>query len=72
LFEGGDATLIPSDNPASKTMVNGKVLSGRKELDSGDRIRFGNHVFFLYVDPDEIGEKHDWEEAVKEANEAEV
>lgn len=72
LFENGDATIIPSREGDRKTMINGKIITEKQELDSGDRIRFGNHVFYVYVDPDEIAEQHDWEFAMEEANEAEV
>lgn len=68
----GEATIIPSSDPKSKTMVNGNIIHNPTQLISGYRIRFGNHVFFEYVDPEVAYEKHDWEFVVKEANEAEV
>jgi len=38
-----------------------------------DRIKFGNHLYFLFVDPAEpINTEIDWESAVKEANETEM
>jgi len=42
-------------------------------LENKDRIRFGNHNYFLYIDPEEISnENYDWEYAVKECSEEEV
>ena len=54
-------------------MLNGKLLTSPTVLENQDRIRFGNHNFFLYIDPEELtSAKFDWEYAVKEANEEQV
>jgi pSer/pThr/pTyr-binding forkhead associated (FHA) protein len=65
--------IIPSSDPSLKTTLNGKILEKASFLQHQDRIRFGNHNFFLFVDPEELSnDSHDWEFAVKEAHEEEV
>lgn len=65
--------IIPSPDPSFKTTLNGKVLNKACILQHQDRIRFGNHNFFLFVDPEELSNNnYDWEFAVKEAHEEEV
>lgn len=64
-----DVNIIPSEDPNLKTMLNGKMLTEQTILNHNDRIRFGNHNFFLFLDPDELGgNAFDWEKAVNEAN----
>eukprot|EP00916_Digyalum_oweni_P022861 GHVL01037854.1.p1 GENE.GHVL01037854.1~~GHVL01037854.1.p1 ORF type:complete len:935 (+),score=194.69 GHVL01037854.1:93-2897(+) len=61
--------------PHSKTLVNGKVLTeGKKtKLNHRDRILFGNHNFFVYMDPSEMNKKlPTYEEALKEAKHDEL
>jgi hypothetical protein len=70
---GETCVILPSADPNLKTIVNGQVLTAQKELEHQDRIRFGNHNYCLFVDPDGLSNKDiDWEFAVKEANEEEV
>jgi hypothetical protein len=65
--------IHPSQDQGVRTIVNGQVLTGPQELEHQDRIRFGNHNYCLFIDPEEISNKQiDWEFAVKEANEEEV
>lgn len=65
--------IIPSSDPSYKTILNGKFLEKPAFLEHQDRIRFGNHNFFLFIDPEELSnDRHDWEFAVKEAHEEEV
>jgi hypothetical protein len=54
VMQDGEAMIIPSQDTSLKTMVNGKIITAQTKIDHEDRIRFGNHVFFLYVDPDDI------------------
>ena len=64
--------LTPVD-PSVKTMVNGQLISGPVEIHNQDRIRFGNHVFFSFVDPSqEQNPDINFEFAVKESNETEM
>ena len=70
---GDQYKLIPSSDPGVKTTLNGKILEKPTFLEHQDRIRFGNHNFFLFIDPEELSNNsHDWEYAVKEAHEEEV
>lgn len=65
--------IIPNRDSSFKTIVNGKLLVEPLELEHGDRIRFGNHNYWLFIDPEEIGaELKDWQFAMNEANEEEV
>ncbi|CAG9327700.1 unnamed protein product [Blepharisma stoltei] len=65
--------LKPSTDPSLKTLVNGKVLTQEITLQHHDRIRFGNHNYFLFIDPDELGgAPFDWEKAVNEASQDQV
>lgn len=71
--QGDQYTLYPSLDPNLKTMLNGKPLLMPTVLENQNRIRFGNHNYFLYVDPEELSSSNfDWEFAVKEANEEQV
>jgi hypothetical protein len=66
-------TIVPSSDLSMKTMVNGKIISSPVMLENMNRIRFGNHNYFLFIDPEEMtNEKFDWDYAVKEANEEQV
>ena len=72
-FSGGKFIIQPSPDPNLKTMVNGEILKGPRALQGQDRIKFGNHVFFSFIDPDvPQNSELDWEYAVKEANETEM
>lgn len=69
---GGKFYLTPLD-PSLKTMVNGELITGKVEVKNQDRIRFGNHVFFSFIDPDQPqNDELNFEYAVKEANETEM
>ena len=69
----GQIRLIPSRNDTAKVLVNGKLTKGPVELKHEDRIRIGNHLFFLYVDPAmSRNPEVNWEFASREANELEV
>lgn len=69
---GNKFILTPLDSSV-KTMVNGQLISGPVEIHNQDRIRFGNHVFFSFIDPSqEQNEELNFEFAVKEANETEM
>lgn len=49
--------------------VNGELIVNPILLEHGDRILFGSHHYFLYIDPlINIEETYDWDLAVKEAN----
>lgn len=42
-------------------------------MEHNDRVKFGNHNFFLFKDPDELDQtEYDWEFAAKEATEEQV
>jgi hypothetical protein len=72
VFHGGKFILTPLD-PSVKTMVNGQIIKGPTEIHNQDRIRFGNHVFFSFIDPEQPqSEELNFEFAVKEANETEM
>lgn len=72
-LENENCMLIPSADPAVKTMRNGKVIDSPILLENQDRLRFGNHNYFLFIDPEELSNKnYDWEFAVKEANSEQV
>lgn len=72
-WENDTFTIIPSPDPNLKTMINGKLLTQPTVIENQNRIRFGNHNFFLFVDPDELSNNNfDWEYAMKEANEEQV
>ena len=72
-FENENCMLIPCGDPAVKTMRNGKIIDSPILLENQDRLRFGNHNYFLYIDPEELSNKnYDWEFAVKEANSEQV
>lgn len=72
-FENENCLLIPSQDTSLRTMRNGKLITEPVLLENQDRLRFGNHNFFLFVDPDELSNKvFDWEFAVKEANSEQV
>ena len=65
--------IYPSPDLNLKTTVNGKILTEPTEIQHQDRIRFGNHNFFLLIDPEELSNNNfDWEYAMKEAHEEEV
>ena len=67
------ARLFPSQDKNLRTMRNGKLIEEPTLLDHQDRIRFGNHNFFLYIDPEELSNEHyDWEYAVTESNQDQV
>ena len=69
-YENGRIRIAPSTDPQLKTYVNGKVLTAQRELENQDRIRFGSHNYFLFIDPEEIThDNFDWEFAMNEANE---
>mmetsp|Transcript_18369 Transcript_18369/g.18344 ORF Transcript_18369/g.18344 Transcript_18369/m.18344 type:complete len:877 (+) Transcript_18369:699-3329(+) len=70
---GARHVLIPSSDAKNKTMVNGQILSSPYELNHLDRIKFGNYLFFLFIDPSQPPNPElNWEYAIKEANEAEM
>lgn len=73
IFENEECTLIPSLDSNLKTMRNGKNIEKSILLEHQDRIRFGNHNYFLYVDPEELSNEHfDWDFAVKESNKDQI
>jgi hypothetical protein len=50
-----------------KTFVNGDLLTEPIVINHADRVLFGNHNYFLYVDPEiNLEEEVDWEVAMKE------
>ena len=70
---GETYTIIPSQDLNLRTTLNGKILEAPAILSHQDRIRFGNHNFFLFVDPEELSSNsYDWEYAMSEAHEEEV
>jgi kinesin family member 13 len=72
-YQNGKCTIYPSADPSLKTMVDGKYLTQPTVLKHQSRIRFGNHNFFLFCEPEaEIEQQFDWEYAMKEANEEQV
>jgi hypothetical protein len=72
-LENENCLLIPSTDSNLKTMRNGKIIDQPVLLENQDRLRFGNHNYFLFIDPDELSNKtFDWEFAVKEANSEQV
>mmetsp|Transcript_9491 Transcript_9491/g.18330 ORF Transcript_9491/g.18330 Transcript_9491/m.18330 type:complete len:1042 (+) Transcript_9491:1092-4217(+) len=71
--QGGRVTVTPSQDPTNKTYINGKVITGPVQVQSQDRLRFGGHLYFVYVDPDQNPKVEvSWEDAVKEASEIEL
>jgi len=57
----------------SKTLVNGEVVTGPVAVKHGDRIRFGNSVYFAFVDPAaDASAIPSFETAATEASEAEM
>jgi pSer/pThr/pTyr-binding forkhead associated (FHA) protein len=70
---GSRVTLQPSQDPSLKTYLNGQVQSAPAQINPQDRIRFGGHLYFAYVDPAISGKAEvGWEDAVKEASEIEM
>lgn len=70
-FENGAYTIQPIGN--AKTLVNGAAITGPTTIQHGDRVRFGNHLLFTFVDPDQDPSTlPDFETAEKEASDAEV
>ena len=58
---------------SGKTMVNGEVVTGPVAVKHGDRIRFGNSVYFTFVDPAaDASLIPTFEAAATEASEAEM
>ena len=69
-LDNGRVRIFPSADQQLKTYINGKLLTAQRELENQDRIRFGNHNYFLFIDPEEITrDSFDWEFAMNEANE---
>lgn len=52
--DGESYKIFPSLDPSLKTTLNGKILTIPAEIEHNDRIRFGNHNFFLFIDPEEL------------------
>lgn len=72
-YQGGKIILAPINDPGLKTMVNGQIITGPVELQNQDRIRFGNHVYFSFIDPSQpFNDQLNFEHAVHEANETEM
>jgi hypothetical protein len=72
-YQNDTCTIFPSSDPSAKTLLNGKPLLKPTVLENQTRLRFGNHNYFLYIDPEELSSStFDWEHAVKEANEDQV
>jgi kinesin family member 13 len=72
-LENETYTILPSPDANLKTTVNGKLLTQSAVLQHHDRVRFGNHNYFLFVDPEELSNSHpDWEFAMNETHEEEV
>ena len=62
--------LKPNDTSPEKnqTLLNGKLVTGETKLKHLDRIRFGLHNYFLFLDPNEVEfNQYDWEYANQEA-----
>ena len=53
-YKNEECKLIPSQDQNLKTMRNGKTIDSPVMLEHQDRLRFGNHNFFLYIDPEEL------------------
>ena len=56
-------TLYPNekDSDKNKVYLNGKLLSEPTFLKNCDRILFGNHNYFVFVNPDEkFNDEVDW------------
>ena len=71
--QGDQHTLVPSPDTNLKLMVNGQIITSPTKIQNQDRIRFGNHLYFLFHDPSvSANPEHDWEFAMKEANENEM
>ena len=48
--------------------MNGKLVTGEAKLKHLDRIRFGLHNYFLFLDPNEVEfNQYDWDFANQEA-----
>jgi pSer/pThr/pTyr-binding forkhead associated (FHA) protein len=70
---GGAISLVPSSDASGKTMINGHIVSKTTQLNHGDRLRFGNYLYFMFVDPRVSAQPEvDWHAAVSEANESEM
>ena len=70
-FNEGSRTAVMhpnSDDPEKfKTFVNGEIVTEPTELKHGDRVLFGSHNYFIFVDPQvNVDENIEWEEAMKE------
>jgi hypothetical protein len=64
-------TLFPNSEDKEKFVVkvNGELITDPVLLVHGDRLLFGSHHYFLYMDPlVNPDEMYDWELAMKEAN----
>ena len=59
---------MPGENADAQVKINGELLQGPRKLDHNDRILFGKHVFYLFVDPEGKEELKDWHIASEEAN----
>ena len=62
--------LKPNDASPEKnqTLLNGKLVTGEVKLKHLDRIRFGLHNYFLFLDPNEFEfNQYDWDFANQEA-----
>ena len=71
--DGRGATIRPNEEDAekNKTIVNGDLVSEERQLQHGDRILFGNHNYFIFVDPQLeplTEEQKDYYSATKEVN----
>ena len=72
-FSNGKFVISPSNDQNLKTMVNGNILKSPVELKNQDRIKFGNYVYFSFIDPDEpLNSELNYEFAVHEASETEM
>lgn len=71
--QGPEVTLHPSPDSSNKTYLNGKLVTAPSKIHSQDKLRFGGHLYFAYVDTAQHSKAEvTWEDAVKEAGEIEI
>ena len=69
----GHIRVAPGRSDTAKVLVNGNLIKSPVDLKHEDRIRIGNHLFFLYIDPSlPRNPEITWELASREANEQEI
>ena len=69
-----EITLLPNtDSEHAKLHVNGNLISSSTPLQHEDRILFGNHNYYIFVDPQKpLNEEMDWEYASHEVHKDQI